>query len=467
MVRRLISGAAGQALTVGLVSFVLALIGIGGSDIGGDEAVSWWSSQLEWTSLARVLGHQDMNFGPYYAFQHVWTLVSTDVWWMRLPSATGAAVAAAGTAGLARYLFNAKAGWLAGLLLVVSLSWVAFAQEIRPYSWALALATLATWAFVRLCDRPAGRLTAVYLLLMLLLPLAHLFAGMVAGVHLLYALSRREFRLAGLAALGVLPSLAVAVIVSAQVKQVAQLGVPTPLAAVREWVGLNSAWWYVPVALLAAASLLLHRRLSVGTGRSRADVILFASWWILPPLLLWVATALITPVYAARYLLWTLPAIVIPAAGLLSGLMVRATGRVAVAVVVSGLIVAMIPAQVQVRSGSGHFWEPQSLANTIKSMRGPSDALVAPDYGVRFPVMYYLQDVGLPEPLVTVPAEEVGTFDPKVVAVQNEPAQLASFSRVWLLSRPGEIHRLPSGFCAQESWTSRFNVAALTLANRC
>jgi len=473
VVRDLISGQRGQLVAVGVFSLLLALTGIGVSDIGGDEAVSWWSSQLSWPDLARLMSQQDMNFAPYYAFLHGWTEVSTQLWWMRLPSAVGAAVAVVAVTGLTRYLFNAAAAWLAALLTVLSLSWIAFAQEARPYSWAAAIATLATWVFVLLCDRIRARHVVLYLLLMSVLPLAHLFAVMVGGVHFLFAAARRNRSMALLSLAGMVPGAIVGVLVSTQVKQVTQ-AVPTALGAVRDLAGMSSPTWYVPVAILALAGLVLSRRGLAGD-RNWTDVVLFASWWMCPPVLLWVLSVTVTPVFAARYFLWTVPAMIIPAAALLERIFrglparhgVTVAARAAVIMVLAGLVVAMVPKQIQVRSASGHFWQAEQMADTILRSRGPSDALVAPEYGVRLPVEYHLRSVDLPQPLATVAATDVGRYDPPAATIAEEPARLASYSRVWVLSTPGKPHRIPDGFCEQESWMSRFQIAQLTLAARC
>lgn len=473
VVNDFMSSRRGQLVVVGVISLLLALTGIGTSDIGGDEAVSWWSSQLSWPDLARVMSQQDMNFAPYYAFLHLWTHASTQLWWMRLPSAVGAAVAAVAVTGLTRYLVNARAAWLAALLTVLSLSWIAFAQEARPYSWAAAIATLATWVFVILCDRVRPRHVVFYLLLMAVLPLAHLFAVMVGGVHLLFALARRDRGIAVLSLAGMVPGVIIGVLVSTQVKQVTQT-VPTALGAMHDVAGMSSPTWYVPVALLALAGLVAYRGGGAGH-RNWTDVVLFASWWIFPPVLLWVLSVTITPVFAARYFLWTVPAMIIPAAALLDRIIrglptkpiVTTAARAAVVLVVAGLIVAMIPKQIQVRSASGHFWQAEQMAETIQQARGTSDALIAPEYGVRLPVEYHLQSVELPQPLSTAAARDVGRYDPPAVPVAEEPARLANYSRVWVLSTPGKPHRIPSGFCEQQSWTADFQIAVLTLAARC
>ncbi|QCB98656.1 hypothetical protein E5206_18530 [Arthrobacter sp. PAMC25564] len=463
----------GQFVVVGVFSLLLALTGIGASDIGGDEAVSWWSSQLSWPDFVRVMSQQDMNFAPYYAFLHLWTNASTELWWMRLPSAVGAAVAAVALTGLTRYLFNAGAAWLAAMLTVLSLSWIAFAQEARPYSWAAAIATLATWVFVALCDRVRPRPVAFYLLLMALLPLAHLFAVMVGGVHLLFALVRRDRGMAVLSLVGIVPGLIIGVLVSTQVKQVSQT-VPTALGAVQDVAGMSSLTWYMPVALLALAGLVAYRG-GGGGPRNWTDVVLFASWWIFPPVLLWALSVTITPVFAARYFLWTTPAMIIPAAALLERIIrgmptkpiATTAARAVVFLVIAGLMVAMIPKQIQVRSASGHFWQAGQMAETILQARGTSDALIAPEYGVRLPVEYHLRSVELPQPLAAGAARDDGRYDPPAVPVAEERARLADYSRVWVLSTPGKPHRVPSGFCEQQSWTGGSQVAVLTLAARC
>ena len=304
-------GAKPSSLSVGLdkyqlfilacSSFIVALIGMGTPGIGFDEAATWWAGNLDWPELGRLLGNQDRNFGPYYAIMHIWMDVSDSLWWLRLPSAVGGALSVVATAGLCRHFFGARAAWIAALLMILAYSWVRFSQEVRPYSWSLAIATFGTWAFVILTGRYSRKVAAIYLALMLVLSVTHLFAGMVAGVHLLYALACRDRRMALLAVIGAVPSLLAAGLVVGQVKQVSWLSVVTPLEVIRELVGQSKAVWYLPVALAACAGLVLYRWAAKEGGTRAAELTLFISWWVAPPAFLWAASVAITPVYSARY----------------------------------------------------------------------------------------------------------------------------------------------------------------------
>lgn len=455
-----------QLLIVAVCSLAAALAGIGTPGIGFDEAASWWAANLPWSGLSLLLSHQDMNFAPYYTFMHLWMEASDSLWWLRVPSAVGGAIAVVATAGLSRHIFGEKTAWIAALLMVSAYSWVRFSQEARPYSWSLAVATLATWAFVALCDRYLRRTVAIYLALMLFLPATHLFAGMVSGIHLIYAVARRDWKTAVIAALGALPTAAAAALVLGQVKQVSWLTTVSVLAAVQELVGQSKAAWYVPVAVAALIGLVFYRWVSAGAGRTQADIVLFASWWILPPVLLWVASVLVTPMYTARYVFWTLPAIVIPAAALIGKLFVPARARLIAWAGVACLVAATLPGQISARAEDGHLWAPQQFAAVITANSRPGDALVDPDF-LALTVRYHLRNQRLPEPLVASPAEREGTFMDVQVPAEMQAERLQSYSRVWVLAEILQDRPLPAGFCASDSWTSAFDIARLTLATRC
>ncbi|MDR6417075.1 hypothetical protein [Pseudarthrobacter sulfonivorans] len=455
-----------QLTIIAVCAFASAMIGIGTPGIGFDEAATWWAANLPWSGLFRLLSHQDLNFAPYYTFMHFWMGVSDSLWWLRVPSAVGGAVGVAATAGLSRYLFGARTAWIAALLMITAYSWVRFSQEVRPYSWSLAVATLATWAFVALCDRYVRRTTAIYLALMIFLPATHLFAGMASGIHFIYAVARRDRRMAVVAACGALPTAVAALFVLGQVKQVSWLTSVTMPAAVQDLVGQSKAVWYLPVALAALIAFATYRWLAAGTVRSRTDIALFASWWVLPPVLLWCASELVTPVYTPRYVFWTLPAMVIPAAALVVRLAALGRARVAVAAGLVCLLAATLPSQISARAADGHLWAPQQFAAVMGANARPGDALVNPDF-LALTLRYHLRGQHFPEPLVASPAEQEGTFMDVQVPVRFQAERLQGYSRVWILAEVLRDRPLPVGFCARQSWTSAFNIARLTLATPC
>ncbi|WP_320536997.1 glycosyltransferase family 39 protein [Pseudarthrobacter sp. IC2-21] len=455
-----------QLVIVLTLSLGAALICVGTPGIGFDEAATWWAARLEWPDLVRLLGNQDRNFGPYYAVMHIWMEVSDSLWWLRLPSAVGGALAVTATAGLARQMFGARTAWIAALLLVSAYSWVRFSQEVRPYSWSLAIATFATWAFITLAERRSRRLIAIYLILMVLLPITHLFAAMAAGVQLVYALVTRKRELALLAVGGALPSLVAAVLVIGQIKQVSWLSVVTPLEALRELVGQSKAIWYVPIALAACVGLAAYRWLQRGRSTGPAEVALFISWWAGPPFLLWIASVTVTPVYSARYVFWTLPAMILPAALLISRMLDLPKLRIPVLLTVACLMVLALPGQVSARAPNGHVWAPQVLTSVIIDQSRPGDALVDPGF-LALTVKYHLNDHHLPEPLVERTAQLEGKFVDQQVPLEQQAERLKNYERLWVLDEIISERPLPVGFCRRDSWESDFAIARLTLAGRC
>ena len=100
----------------------------------------------------------DPGPGPYYLAMKIWSAVSTTPGWMRLPSVFAAAGAVVLFAVLVRRLTDTRTAALAAAVLLVLPNVSRYAQEHRPYAFALlfTVLTVTLWHISVTRDRTGG-----------------------------------------------------------------------------------------------------------------------------------------------------------------------------------------------------------------------------------------------------------------------------------------------------------------------
>lgn len=464
-----------QLPAIALVALALALLRNGSAAISGDESATWWATSLDTPDFWRLMENQDRVLLPYFAAIRLWSIFGQNISWLRAFSGLGAAVAVVCASGLARKMFGPAAAWYAAILYMITFPWIRFAQEARPYSWAVAFTAASMWAFYSMMRNPTRSAAVRYVAVSAFVPLAHLFAGMAVASQLLVTVLVKRWRLVIPVLLATIPTAVMALATYSQVNQVGGVDRLSPMGAVKSYLTNNFGYWHTNLAvqLLGVAGLVvivLKARAEGGSG-DYTRAILLAVWWLVPPPTLWLASEIFqgssTPLFTPRYLLFTVPAAAIAASGLLMGIQSRRRGEIVVGLLVVGLVAVSIPGQVFVRSTTGHAWDAKDFASIIQDQRDADDAMHAPDWGVRLPVMYYLRNDLLPEPLILQTSREEGSYTPVYASPTDDGYRLAEYRRIWMLSKPELNHPIPSGFCVASSWTSEYDIARLALLVRC
>jgi mannosyltransferase len=454
-----------ELVAVAVVGLCIALLGAPIPALSGDEAATWWAAQLPWPQLGLLASRTDLNFSVYYAFIHVWmTAFGTTELVLRLPSILGGVATVLATYGLARELVGRRVAVVAAGLLLIAPAWLRYAQQARPYSWTMALVTVVTWLLVVASRRSESRpLKIAYLAGCVVLPITHLFASLIFVAHVAYAWHRKDRRLLPLVGVATVPSIVAAILVARQAAQVGWITHSVLLRAAQSLVGEMKALWFIPMFILACAGVIAAWR---RRDRISSEVLLLWVWVAVPPAALWIVSALIRPLFVPRYVIW-----IVPALALLAAIGAEALGsrhRWVLPVVMAAALVATLPAQVDLRSPSGHLWDTRSLAARLASLREPRDALYAPDYYVALPLRYYLRADPLPEPLVRVSGRSQGTFTDEVITDDAAVSTaLTGTTKLWIVDEPLMNRSLPRGFCELQRWVSRDGIAQLRLAVRC
>jgi mannosyltransferase len=173
-----------------VVSAALGLTEIGVPQLWRDELASWSAASRTLPQLWAMVHNIDAVLGIYYFGLHLWMAVFGDsATAMRLPSVIAMA-AAAGVVGLiGRRLGGGAAGLASGLVFALIPSVSRYAQEARPYAFAMFFAALATLMFLRAVERPNWSRWAIYAVVLAAAGASNLVALSVASGHLIILLS--------------------------------------------------------------------------------------------------------------------------------------------------------------------------------------------------------------------------------------------------------------------------------------
>ena len=315
-----------------VVATVVAIVGSSRESLWRDEVASITVSERSIGAIIRLIERTDSNSGLYYLLLHYWMQPNASEGWGRAFSALFAVLTVPLTALLARHLFDARVAAIAGFILALNAFFLTYARELRGYSLALFLATLASLLFVLMVEKPSRVILVAYVLAGTLALYTNLFSMLMLFAHLLtiFVLPRTPARRALAAAqAGILLLLSPLVLLilgqgSAQLSWIPRPTIPTLPKIVGKAAFEIAAGPYRPIELNWATTpewlLVLLYGLCVLGGiaalwRSRGDEerprlpwchVFTVAWFALPPLIL-LLVSFIKPLFVTRYFIECLP----------------------------------------------------------------------------------------------------------------------------------------------------------------
>lgn len=343
-----------------------------------DEAWTAWAVRSPYIRdvIGRVQG--DVHPPLYFLLLYGWVRLAGDsALALRLFSTLAGSIGLAATYAVGARLFDRRTGLIAMLILGSASFFVYYNREARMYTLLMALATLATYTYLRWRDRPGRWNTTIYALLLAALLYTHYAALLVLVTHALHSLlgekrdSRPRFNPYRLIPYGLAVGLFLpwAPIFLAQIRDnpAGPLALPvrTDWAAVETlFTTLTSGYWplfMLPFVLGGAVPRLRE------FGR---EVLLIMLWLVVTPLALLALNAWIIPVYQVRYVIAILPAGALLAAYGLRWLNIRER-RVLTELAFWGLLGWIVYAQLALY---GAFWAAkpaweQTIAEVVETRR--------------------------------------------------------------------------------------------------
>ncbi|MER7456170.1 glycosyltransferase family 39 protein [Micromonospora sp. NPDC126480] len=427
-----------------VVMFTVGWQGLSGRQLWNDEHATWHAATVDWDAFTRLLDRIDRVLALYYLFMRGWVALLGDTpTSLRLPSLIAMAAAAGLTALVGQRLLGTPAGLVAGLVFAVIPGVSRYAQEARPYAFAVAAAVLATLLLLLALDRPRWPWWFAYSAAVALTAYFHIVAVLVLVPHVLlawlrYQRSERDVRLwKFLGALG---------LITAAVMPLAYTG--SGQSGAIEWIKADRAavvelpmrlFGSYPVALAVCATALVGIPL-LAVLRNRGVTAALVAWAVFPPVFT-LATFPLLHLFLFRYLLFTLPAWALLAAGALHGasrlLFRRAWPQLLIAVgALPALALLTLPTQQELR-GPLVDGEPdyRAAAEVISANLRPGDGVIfaGRTRPPRMGMAYQMRDVPRPDDILLVrSAAEIGDF-----GVEECPVTLPCLvnrDRIWVVS---------------------------------
>jgi 4-amino-4-deoxy-L-arabinose transferase-like glycosyltransferase len=227
--------------------------------------------------------------------------------------------------GVGVRLFGADVGFIASLLLAVNALFIQYAQETRAYALVLLFATSSSYLFLRALDNPSRKNWAGYTVVGALSLYAHLFGVWVIASHFVSAMvSRSGFvgrkrRIISYACIALLGSPLLAAILATTGDQLFWLKPPS-------WGTLAGFFWAFtgygePVLVILYLGVCCFALLSASAQQYRAggpyipwNFVFLCTWLFLPVLGTFLFSLLVKPLFHPRYLIISLPPLVLMAA---------------------------------------------------------------------------------------------------------------------------------------------------------
>ena len=148
-----------------------------------DEAFSVAVADLNWRNFFHLLSFREANHGFYYILLKVWLPLGKSEFAIRELSAVFAIASVPVFYSLGSRLFNTRAGLIAALFLSVNAFFIEFAQEARGYSLLLLLVVASTYYFIKTIDQSCWINKLGYVIMSTLALYTHFFAALVLIAH--------------------------------------------------------------------------------------------------------------------------------------------------------------------------------------------------------------------------------------------------------------------------------------------
>jgi mannosyltransferase len=430
-------------LPVGLAA-ALSFYSIADKSLWLDEAFSVALARLDWSEMWRVITAHEPNMGLYHVLLHHWVQLGTGEFAVRSLSAITAIASIAPVYGIGVRLFGVHTGIIASLLLASNAFFIQYAQEARAYALVLLLAAAASYLFLKAIDKPSVKSWGAYAAIGALSIYAHFFgawviaANFVSGLAVRGLAQKRNLVLSNLVIVLLVSPLLVSILAPhAYDSHLGWLTKPSLRTFARFF---NALTGYGGPTLVLVYSVVCGYALRFAWAQQRRahgslitwDYAFLCSWLFLPVLGSFLFSILFKPIFHPRYLVISLPPLVLIAAAGVQNLRpawLKGTTALLLLVLSSRGLVALY-------SGSccqKENWRAATKYVLDNSVAGDGMVFQAPYARIAFE--YYLQALGSQSRALqpVVPSAPWGTLDLTQRRSEWLHASQQQDQRLWLV----------------------------------
>jgi mannosyltransferase len=374
-------------LLVGVLAFVLGLVGLGTKSLWFDEAYDAVHATDGWEgTLSTAFGHEASQAAYLVALKLWLGVVPDSEFWTRLPSVLSAALAAGLLVALGARLLGTPSGVIAGLLLTVNGFVLSWSQQARTYTFVMLLVIASSYLLVRALEPRAGLTSwTAYAVVATASIYAHFFAGFVIAaqaIAVFFARPRPRPRDVAVAssiiACGALPALWF--LATKDVGQIDWIA-PLSLGGVK-WSMLGASGSNALLLLLGGTgSAILLLRPPIGVDRSTLALIV---GWALLPLIFAIVVSIEKPLLMPRYLIVAVPGLALLGAVAISSIRIRALAYLALA---ATLVIGFVRVVEWYDAPSVEDW--RGAVAFVEAQRRGADQVFVGLHGADEPYRYY------------------------------------------------------------------------------
>jgi mannosyltransferase len=320
-----------------LVAAMLRIHGIAAKSFWLDEGISVGIARLPWAQFWYIVWHREANMALYYLLLRVWLVLrfshhGASEGYIRGLSVLFSVATVPVIYALGSRLFGRTAGLVAAWLLAINAYHIRYAQEARSYALVVLLATLATWILVRNLQDPSNGRSRFrwleYSVVCALTIYSHFFGALVVAAHgvAFLFLPRHKapwtdyLRSLRWLAYMMIPVAWIAVTVGGgSMKWIPPVSVGAVIQFCAQMAGNGGYWLLALYAMVICVSAYFEWRSAKSAGNEGSAIsgwsykLLFA--WLFVPLAIVLAGSTFRPMFMARYLIFSLPALVLAVAG--------------------------------------------------------------------------------------------------------------------------------------------------------
>jgi len=426
-----------QLAVLTLIGAWLRLSHLGSKSLWLDEGATVALARTSWQHFAWVWWHGEANLQTvYFLLMRGWIHFGDSEAWLRLPSALFGIASVPLLYAVARKFMGGTAAMAAAALLAFSPTHVYYSQEARSYTLAILVVLLSTYYFVRAVERNHRGNWLLWALFGVLAFYTHDFTALVLvaqAASLLFLPKPAPWRpmlLCGaLIFLAAIPGLTY--VFRASPENLHFIWMPRPSGKefwhLAMFFGGGGAKAVIALALWIAGVVAIWRSRHSGIQAAFWRGMLIIAWAVLPPVIL-ALLSLRQPMFLQRYVIFSLPALLLLAA---MGEEILHKWKLGLLLVVA-LIAMSIPA---IRKD---YYKPREdwrgASNAVLAAAAPGDAVVFFPFYTRVMMDYYRDRHGAGAPPLHI-------FAPPYYATGEDARDLLralgknprAYSRVWIL----------------------------------